>query len=163
MNIWIEDEAGIELEFDCEEIAKKVFAQVLKKEGLGDDMEVSIVLTDDENIRSLNNDHRGIDKKTDVLSFPMLEYEVPGKLPTELCVDARSYDTNEIILGDVVISVPTLIEQAKEYGHDNLREYAFLLTHSFLHLLGYDHIEDGDASIMEDKQKEILEQLNITR
>ena len=109
-------------------------------------------------------DFMDIYQETDVLSFPMLEYDQPGDFSyaeeDESCFNP---DTGELILGDIMISVPKLKEQAETYGHSDLREYAFLITHSLLHLMGYDHMESEEAKVMEEKQKEILEKLGISR
>ena len=109
--------------------------------------------------------HRGIDSVTDVLSFPMLSYEKAGDfsfLSEENECDFNP-DTGEVILGDIIISVDKVKEQAGEYGHSESREFAFLITHSMLHLFGYDHIEEEDDKIMEPLQEKILNELNIYR
>lgn len=127
--------------------------------------EISLTLTDNEGIWKVNKEFREIDRPTDVLSFPMLEYDVSGDFSqienqTEDCFNP---DTGEILLGDIIISVDKVREQAEEYGHSMQREFAFLIVHSMLHLFGYDHMEEQEAAVMEGKQREILECLNILR
>ena len=114
---------------------------------------VNVVLTDPKNIRDINNSHRGIDKETDVLSFPMYTKEELEVLELE----------NEDILGDMVISIQRVEEQAKEYGHSFERELAYMVVHSFYHLLGYDHIKEEDKKQMRPKEEYILEKLNLKR
>lgn len=110
--------------------------------------EVNVTVVSDRAIRKLNREHRGIDKATDVLSFPMFEFGTP-EVPT--------------LLGDIVISRDTAYRQAKEYGHSPRREFCFLAAHSALHLLGYDHESETEREEMEAKQEEILNKLGITR
>ena len=126
--------------------------------------EVELLLTNNEGIHELNLEYREIDRPTDVLSFPMIEYEEGGKFDF-LEDDLESFDpeTGEAVLGNIVISKEKVISQAEEYGHSLLREYAFLIAHSMLHLLGYDHIKEEDRVIMEKKQREILDSLGISR
>ena len=151
-------------DFDLEETAKKVIEGSLDHENCPYEAEVNLVLTDNEEIRRTNREFRDIDRETDVLSFPMLEYDQPGDFSyaeeDESCFNP---DTGELILGDIMISVPKLKEQAETYGHSDLREYAFLITHSLLHLMGYDHMEPEERDIMFEKQEKILGNLGITR
>lgn len=118
----------------------------------------------DEEIREMNREFRDIDRATDVLSFPMIAYESPADFAfleeDESCFDP---DTGELMLGNIVISKQKVVEQAEEYGHTVEREYAFLIAHSMLHLLGYDHMEEEERAVMEKKQREILDGLGITR
>ena len=113
----------------------------------------------------MNREHRGIDRATDVLSFPMLEFGIPGDFTgiDEEMSDVFDPETGELMLGDIVISADKVMAQAEEYGHSPKREYAFLIAHSMLHLCGYDHMEDGERKEMEQKQREILEKINILR
>ena len=126
---------------------------------------VNVLLTDDAGIHEINMSERGIDRPTDVLSFPALDYDTPADF--SFLEDEKSYyfdpDSGELIYGDIVISLETAKRQAEEYGHSFKRETAFLFTHSMLHLSGYDHMEDGEREEMERMQREILEGLNITR
>ncbi len=121
------------------------------------DVEISVMLTDNENIRTLNAAHRGIDRATDVLSFPMLEYDEEGNI-IEDCTEP-----GDLCLGDIVISMEKAAGQAEEYGHSLRREIGFLTVHSMLHLLGYDHMTPEDEQEMLGYQKEILNQINLPR
>ena len=164
MTFNIEYEARKPLDFDYEQLIQSVIAMALEKEQCPYEAEVNVILTNDEQIHEINQEYRSIDRPTDVLSFPMLEYGRPGDFShaeeDESCFNP---DTGELILGDIMISVPKLKEQAEAYGHSQLREYAFLITHSLLHLMGYDHMEAEEAVLMENRQREILETLGITR
>ena len=113
----------------------------------------------------MNLQHRQIDAPTDVLSFPMVTYETPGdfSILEEDGADCFEPDSGELMLGDIVISADKVLEQSAEYGHSVKREYAFLIAHSMLHLMGYDHMTEEDAAEMERLQEEILKQLNILR
>ena len=112
----------------------------------------------------MNLEFRGIDRATDVLSFPMTEFPSPADYAYP-DTDDSSFDpeTGELMLGNIVISKERAKEQAEEYGHSVEREFAFLIAHSMLHLLGYDHMEDEERLVMEKKQREVLEMLGITR
>ena len=123
----------------------------VEKEGLNaTNMEVSLTFVDGQEIKALNRDYRGVDSVTDVLSFPMIE-------------DFNDTIEEEILLGDVVINMDRVKEQAEEYGHSLEREATYLFVHSICHLLGYDHMEPDEAKVMEAKQEEILTKLGITR
>lgn len=165
MELYVEYEAVERLDLDYEETARCVAEAVLRAEGFPYEGEVDLVLTSDEEIRRVNREFRGIDAPTDVLSFPAVPFEEPGGLKI-LAGDEAAYkdpDTGNIILGDIMISVPRVISQADAYGHSVKREYAFLVAHSMLHLLGYDHMEEAEAQIMEEKQENILRGLKIDR
>lgn len=125
----------------------------LAEEGIEDDAEVSVTLVDNVRIRGLNKEFRGIDRETDVLSFPMGGDE---GFEVDLGTDA-------ILLGDIVISAEKAKAQSEEYGHSFKREMAFLLTHSLFHLLGYDHMTPEEEKEMFAKQEKVLQRLNITR
>ena len=125
---------------------------------------MNLLLTLNKETQEMNAEFRHIDRATDVLSFPMIDYEKAGEFA--FLEEDDSYfncDTGELMLGDIVISKEKVIAQAEEYGHTIKREYAFLIAHSMLHLLGYYHMEEQERLEMERKQKEILEQLGITR
>ena len=144
---------------EIEKTVKDVCERVLESEGCDFDAEISVTFTDNEQIRVINNEQRGIDKATDVLSFPMLEFDEDGTA----CAD---YDTDGdyVILGDIVISMERAREQSEEYGHSFIREVAFLTAHSMLHLLGYDHINsEKEERIMCEKQEAVLQSLGIVR
>ena len=124
-----------------------------------------MLLTDNEGIHEFNREHRGIDRETDVLSFPNVDFETEGDfdIDEEREADYFDPDSGELILGDIIISVDKVMEQAENYGHSTKREFAFLVAHSMLHLCGYDHMEEEEAKVMEAKQEEILTALGITR
>ena len=125
---------------------------------------VNLLLTDDERIRKINKDTRGIDVATDVLSFPMSEYDEPGAFQNlDEQSDAFDPDSGELMLGDIVLSIDHVVSNAAEYGHSIEREYAFLIVHSMLHLTGFDHIEEQDRIQMEEVQDRIMEKLGIGR
>lgn len=165
MSIFLEEEGGPSLPFDVEDVARTVIEAALEYENCPYQAEVSLLLTTDEEIRKLNSSARGLDRPTDVLSFPMLEYDVPGDFSRfeDASQDAFNPESGELMLGDIVISKERVISQAEEYGHTPLREYAFLIAHSMLHLFGYDHIEEKDRLLMEERQRGIMEKVNIQR
>ena len=123
------------------------------------------MLTDDETIHQINKEQRDIDRATDVLSFPMTDYVTEGDFAflEEEGADCFHPETGELLLGDIVISGDKVLQQAESYGHSPLREYAFLIVHSLLHLVGYDHMEEQEAKRMEKKQADVLESMGITR
>ena len=165
MTFCVENESGKELPFDVEEIAGRVIEEVLEYENCPYEVIVDVLLCDNEGIHVMNREHRGIDRPTDVLSFPNVDYETPADFSgiEDSIEDYFDPESGELCLGDIVISVDKVLEQAKEYGHSPKREYAFLIAHSMLHLLGYDHMEPDEAAVMEHKQEEILNRLSITR
>lgn len=164
MRIYLENEGDLELDLNYQEVAQRVGDAVLDYEQCPYESEVELLLTMDEEIREMNREFRDIDRATDVLSFPMIAYESPADFAfleeDESCFDL---DTGELMLGNIVISKQKVVEQAEEYGHTVEREYAFLIAHSMLHLLGYDHMEEEERAVMEKKQREILDGLGITR
>lgn len=166
MTFYVENEVNAQFDFDIEELSVSVAKAVLESEGFEYEAQISLTVTDDEGIRELNRDFRNIDSPTDVLSFPNVEYETAGDfsvIESEQKVDLLDPDTDEIIFGDIVINENRVRSQADEYGHSQKREFAFLVAHSMLHLCGYDHMEAGEAEVMEKKQKDILDKLGITR
>lgn len=166
MTIHIEDESNIRLpEIDIPDLARRVMEAAMDYEGCPYEAEVSLLLTDNARIRQINREYRKIDRATDVLSFPMLEYDSPSDFSwaeTESC-GCFHPETGELLLGDIIISMEKVREQARKYGHSETRELAFLITHSMLHLFGYDHMEQGEAKEMEERQSAILHSLNILR
>lgn len=135
-------------------ILNKVLEKCFEEENLNNkNLYINIVLTNPENIRKINKEHRNIDKETDVLSFPMFEKEELGNI-TNLTQD---------ILGDIVISIKKVEEQAKEYGHSFERELSYMAVHGFYHIMGYDHMEETDKKIMRQKEENILQKLNILK
>lgn len=165
MTVTIERESEIPLPFSEQEVAEAVISETLDYEDCPYEVQVNIILTSNDEIRQINLEQRGIDAPTDVLSFPMIEYAYPSDFTVLEADDMNSFDpdTGELILGDIVISVDKVIEQAEKYEHGVKREYAFLIAHSMLHLFGYDHMDEVERENMEFKQDEILNRLNITR
>lgn len=164
MTIEFEKEYDKDLGINYEEIADKVINAALDYEECPYEAEVSLTLVDNNRIHDINKEFRDIDRPTDVLSFPMVEYDDAGEFAfLEDEDDCFNPETGELMLGDIIISLDKVEEQAIAYGHSFTREYAFLIAHSMLHLMGYDHMTDEDASIMEAKQRAILDNLNITR
>ena len=144
---------------------RKCILAALEEEGVDTPCEINVLVTDDASIRAINKAYRNIDKATDVLSFPMCDFETPGDF-SHLEETPEEYfdpDTGELLMGDIVISVDKVKEQAEKYGHSQTRELAFLVAHSMLHLSGYDHMEDDERIQMEDMQREILERRGYRR
>lgn len=141
-----------------EETIKKVLEQCFKEEGMEKSkIYVSITLTTPEHIHEINKQYRNVDRATDVLSFPIFEKE-------EIDEKIRTQDfEHEDVLGDIIISIEKVKEQAVEYGHSFEREFAYMLVHGFYHLMGYDHIQEEDKVIMRAKEEKVLEKLGIRR
>lgn len=140
-----------------EQIVENVLTTCFETENLNNTkLYVNVIFTNLENIRQINQTYRGIDKSTDVLSFPMFE-------PEEIETLKKTENHIEEVLGDIVIATEKVEEQAKEYGHSFKRELAYLLVHGFYHLMGYDHIKEEDKKKMRPKEEFILEQLKIVR
>ncbi|MCM1173894.1 MAG: rRNA maturation RNase YbeY [Blautia sp.] len=163
MTFYVENNTEKEFPFSMEEVFEKVAEAVLEMEACPYEVCVNLLLTGNEEIRSCNKEYRGIDKETDVLSFPNLEYEQAGVFSVDEEADCFDPDSGELLLGDIMISADRLEEQAAEYGHSRLREFAFLTAHSMFHLCGYDHMTEEEAAVMERKQEEILQKLGIVR
>lgn len=165
MTICLEQEYQLDLGINYKEIADKVIEAALDYEKCPYECEVNVILTDNPGIHEINKESREIDRPTDVLSFPMAEYEVPSDFERleEEQPECFHPETGELMLGDIIISLDKVKEQAESYGHSMEREYAFLLAHSMLHLMGYDHMEKDEETVMFQKQEEILAGLNITR
>lgn len=142
MTVDFENEYGNDLGIELYEIAEQVISFTLDYMDCPYEAQVSLLITDNEEIHKINLEHRQIDRPTDVLSFPMVTYETPGDFSflEEAGVDCFEPDSGELMLGDIVISADKVLEQSEEYGHSVKREYAFLITHSMLHLMGYDHM-----------------------
>lgn len=148
MEIYYDDrQDDIKITDEIKNLIEKSIAAVLKVENLDENVEVSVSFVGDEEIRNLNRDYRGVDKSTDVLSFPMDD---------EFIIVSR-------ILGDVIINTRRVMEQAEELGHSNERELSYLTVHSILHLLGYDHMEDEDKKEMREREKLAMKELSIYR
>ena len=165
INFW--DEIKEEVNNEELMLAQKVIEHVLLKEGCPFDCEVNVTMTDNNGIWAVNKEFRDMDKPTDVLSFPNCDFEVPGDFTQfddeDVYYDCFNPENDYFVLGDIMISRDKMNEQAEEYGHGVTREFAFLIAHSVLHLIGYDHMEESDAKCMEQKQTEYLNELGITR
>ncbi|MCM1112852.1 MAG: rRNA maturation RNase YbeY [Muribaculum sp.] len=167
MTFCVEFDEGIEADFDfeAEALAEQVAKAVLESEGCPCDVCVNVLVTDNAGIREFNRQYRDIDRETDVLSFPNLDFERPGNfdIPKEREADYYDPDTGELVLGDIILSADRIKEQAACYGHGRKREFAFLVAHSMLHLCGYDHMEESGAADMEARQEAVLARLGIPR
>ncbi|CUU46094.1 MULTISPECIES: rRNA maturation RNase YbeY [Clostridium] len=144
----------------------EVIEFALKEEEVNMKCEISLLFVDNNEIKEINNETRGINRETDVLSFPMLEYE-NKKVFKDIYKDYKfsqcDFDGDELVLGDIVLSLEKALEQSKEFNHSYEREASYLVVHSVLHLLGYDHMEDDDKIIMRSREEDILNKLNIIR
>ncbi|MBE3591688.1 MAG: rRNA maturation RNase YbeY [Thermoanaerobacter sp.] len=159
MNILIDNRQDKVDTINLEKLVEKVIKTVLEVEEVIDNVEVSVSFVDNEEIRKLNKYYRGIDKPTDVLSFPLAEFE-----DTYAEVEEIEKDSEEVQpIGDIVISLEKALEQSMEYGHSFEREVAYLTAHSMLHLLGYDHETEEERKIMRKKEEEVMARLNIGR
>lgn len=148
MEIYIDNRQDeIEINQDVKEMIKKTIKEVLIFENKTLDCEISVSFVNNDEIQELNKEYRGLDKETDVLSFPMEE---------EFFIEGAPY-----LLGDVIISLEKALEQSREYGHSLIREISYLTTHSIFHLLGYDHIDEEEKDVMRSKEKEIMRRLAI--
>jgi probable rRNA maturation factor len=156
------EQAMFEISDEIMQMIKETIMNALKMEHFIPTFEVNVIITDNENIKEINNTYRKINRETDVLSFPMLEYKNGFKKNID-DVDDTNPATGKIILGDIVISIEKASKQAEEYGHSINREIAFLTVHSILHLLGYDHEEEDDRTLMRTKEEQILEQMKLSR
>ena len=169
MTIIYEHEAGDILPLEEEALASDVINASLDEIGCPYEVQVSLTITDSSGIQEMNKEFRDIDAPTDVLSFPMLDYEQPGDfsfLEEEEDGDQTDLfdpESGELVLGDIVINSDRVFSQANEFGHSIKREYAFLIAHSMLHLMGYDHMSPEEAAEMEALQEKILSGLGITR
>ena len=135
-------------------LIKKAANMALKAEGVDCPCIISVMLTDDEGIRDINREFRGVDRATDVLSFPLNEL-APGEFDADIC--ERDMDTGSVALGDMMISVPRCEAQGEEFGHGYKRELMYLIVHSVLHLLGYDHVDEGEMKAqMRKREKAIM-------
>ncbi|MCF0233251.1 MAG: rRNA maturation RNase YbeY [Enterococcus sp.] len=164
MTLIIEEEVVVNLDFDYKKVANDVVNATLDYLDFPYESEISLTITDEETIKNINSEFRNIDRATDVLSFPMVEYEEAGEFDfIEEFDDLFNPESGEVILGDIVLCLPKVFSQAEEFGHSVLREYAFLIAHSMLHLLGFDHMTEEEASVMFEKQDIILNILDIKR
>ncbi|MFV0344039.1 MAG: rRNA maturation RNase YbeY [Anaerocolumna sp.] len=165
MSIIIDYETEKKLELDYETIIREVVEKSLDLENCPYEVELNVIITDNEGIKEINQEYRGIDAPTDVLSFPLIDYLTPSDF-SRVEEEVESYfnpETGELLLGDIILSVDKIIAQADEYGHSQQRELAFLVAHSMMHLFGYDHLEEDERLAMEKKQEHVLEELKIYR
>lgn len=167
MTFYVENESGYDFGFPAKELANDVALAVLKQENGPKNVELNLLITDNEGIREFNRQYRNIDKETDVLSFPNLDFIKPADFSiaqnAETKADYYNPETGELVLGDIILSSDKVVSQADEYGHSIKREFAFLIAHSMLHLCGYDHMEEDEAADMYKRQENVLKQLGITR
>ncbi|MBQ9815614.1 MAG: rRNA maturation RNase YbeY [Lachnospiraceae bacterium] len=158
MSVYFENETGIEFDFNNpEEIAETAVYTVFDDKEIPEELDVNILVISPEDIREINRENRNIDSATDVLSFPYYDYDEPGVFEGEI------YEDEENILGDIILCGEKIISQAEEYGHSQKREFAFLIVHSCLHLLGYDHMEADDAQIMQSEERRLMDLIDIHR
>ncbi len=153
MNILFDNSTDYVFDDEKMKIFYDVVRETLRYENFSDDVEVSISIVDNDEIQQINCKFRNIDKATDVLSFPMIDFEAGEEIDED----------ETIMLGDIIISIERAVSQAEEYGHSIERELGFLTAHSMLHLLGYDHMEPEEEKVMFFKQKEILENIGLRR
>lgn len=165
MTVYYENETGFEFSFPVWEQLQTLIRFVTDFIKCPYEPEVSVTIVGKEQIQEINREFRQVDKKTDVLSFPMMEYDAPSDFQGNAFQSTISLspETEELLLGDIVLCADVICEQAKEYGHSELREFSFLVVHSMLHLFGYDHMEESERLEMERLQKEIMEKLGIKR
>ncbi len=165
MNINIVNELNIVYLSELNEIIENVINEALDYLDCPYECEVDVTIVNNDEIQVLNREQRGIDRPTDVLSFPMVDFEIPGdlSLAEENPEMYFNPDSGELLLGDIIISLERAEQQAEEYGHSIKREIAFLTAHSMLHLFGYDHMTDDERIEMERMQEEILERKGYTR
>ncbi len=148
----------LSVESSLQELVQKVADAALEHEGFNKKSEISVLFVDNEQIREINNDFRQIDSATDVLSFPMLSFD-----GTKVIDDVGDSYLGTVVLGDIVLSLERASAQAEEYGHSYEREVGFLVCHSVLHLLGYDHEVEEERAVMREKEEAILEKIGLTR
>ena len=151
---------------ELEAIIEKVIQKCFEVEHINPtSLYICVTLTDPKNIREINKKYRNIDKETDVLSFPMFEKDELDKLIATNLLKTFNLKNGALqdIMGDIIISIERVEEQAKEYEHSFEREFAYMLVHGFYHLRGYDHMEEEEKAQMREKEENVLSQLNITR
>lgn len=165
MTFYVENETDTEFSFSIDEVAGKVMEAVLESEDCPYEAQVNVLLTDNTGIQEYNRTYRNLDRPTDVLSFPNLDFAAPADFSMLEAHTADYFDpeSGELLLGDIIISVDKVKEQAEAYGHSVKREFAFLTAHSMLHLCGYDHMAPEEAAVMEEKQEAVLAAIGITR
>ena len=160
--VWKDIQQNEELEAIIEKVIQKCFeVEHINPTSLY----ICVTLTDPKNIREINKKYRNIDKETDVLSFPMFEKDELDKLIATNLLKTFNLKNGALqdIMGDIIISIERVEEQAQEYGHSFEREFAYMLVHGFYHLRGYDHMVEEEKAQMREKEENVLSQLNITR
>lgn len=160
--VWKDIQQNEELEAIIEKVIQKCFeVEHINPTSLY----ICVTLTDPKNIREINKEYRNIDKETDVLSFPMFEKDELDKLIATNLLKTFNLKNGALqdIMGDIIISIERVEEQAQEYGHSFEREFAYMLVHGFYHLRGYDHMVEEEKAQMREKEENVLSQLNITR
>ncbi|AKA70648.1 rRNA maturation RNase YbeY [Clostridium scatologenes] len=159
-------QSKIEVSDEIEKNIVNIIEYALREEKVNIPCEVSIIFVDNEKIKEINKENRNIDKVTDVLSFPMLDYE-KGKVFKDIYKDFNfshvDLDEGSLVLGDIVLSLEKASEQSLEFNHSFIREVIYLTIHSVLHLLGYDHMEEDEKSVMRKREEQILEKFHLTR
>ena len=164
MTVVVDNESGQAFDFPYAQLAEDVVNAAIDAEDFPYEAEVSILLVTKEEIQRINREQRQIDAPTDVLSFPMIAYPAAGDFSRlEEDEDNFNPDTGEALLGDIILCADKIKEQAAEYGHSERREFAFLILHSMLHLFGYDPLTEPEAAVMEQKQRDILDDMQIFR
>ncbi len=165
MSVYIENELDYELPERFIQIVNEIVTASEEYVKCPFKCELNVIFTDNDGIKSINKEFRDIDSPTDVLSFPLIEYDRPADFSVigNMSADYFNQDTKELMLGDIILNVDRVKSQAMEFNHSIYRELAFLTAHSMLHLFGYDHVEDEERLLMEEKQEEILIMKGYTR
>ncbi|MDE7131895.1 MAG: rRNA maturation RNase YbeY [Lachnospiraceae bacterium] len=165
MTSYVENETKVDFPFNVQDILNKIMEAVTQMENCPYETTVNLLITDNAGIREYNKNYRDMDRETDVLSFPNIFFDNEGDFSQveNMSADYFDPDSGELILGDIILSADRVLSQAREYGHSVLREFAFLTAHSMFHLCGYDHMEEREAAVMEEKQEAVLMNLGISR
>lgn len=165
MTSYVENETEYNFPFAIQELVDRIMDAVMDMEHCPYETTVNLLMTDNAGIREYNREYRGLDRETDVLSFPNIAFRKEGDFSVVETDEADYFDpdSGELVLGDIILSAERVVAQAQEYGHSLLREAAFLTAHSMFHLCGYDHMEQAQAAVMEQKQEAVLQQLGIAR
>ena len=165
MSAYFEIEHDIIVPDRYKEIVQEIIESSLEYIKCPYECEINIIFTDNDGIKEINKEYRNIDSPTDVLSFPLIDYEYPADFSKveNSPEDYFNQDSGELMLGDIILNVDRIERQAVEFNHSKYREIAFLTAHSMLHLAGYDHIDENERIIMEQKQEEILNMKGYTR
>lgn len=155
----------IEITPEVKRLIEECVAKTLEMEGVSIPVEVSILLVDDRQIHQLNRQYRGVDAPTDVLSFPMLEFDddEQGSRDLQAALNEAGRDGQAVVLGDIVLSMERAQQQAHEYGHSFFREVGYLIVHGMLHLLGYNHEQGHQRIVMRQKEEHVMGMLGLSR